>query len=635
MSHAPVSAPARDQRHIRRRIEAVAGLLGLGIALLAIRAVDLQWLQADELAAKAEKQRYRQYTALAPRGNITDARGRILAESVEVPSIAAMADEVPEGEIPRLAGALGISPSRLSARLKGRKGFVWLARQVTPATAEKVMALNIPGIRRETEWRRYHPLGPETGHLLGFVGIDGHGLEGIERAFDRQLAGEPGIRQVRRDARGHSLPGGVWLREPTPGRSLKLTIDATIQSIAYAALADGIRRQQARGGSVVVLRPEDGAVLAMVSWPGFNPNDFRSFQPSEWRNRAITDVFEPGSTLKPFTVAAALKSGHWQPDSRIFCENGAMQVADHVIHDDHAEGWLDLTGLLAKSSNIGAAKLALDIGVQPLYTMLRDVGFGQRTRIGLSGESPGIVLPAERWGPVETANIAFGQGIAVTPLQLATAFSVLANDGVLIRPRIIDDAPTANARQRRVLPASIARQVRRMLEYATSPDGTGHKAVPAGYRVAGKTGTAQKPDRYGSYNSDRFTAVFAGMAPADRPRLVIAVVVDEPQKSIYGGQVAAPIFRNIAANALPYLGIPATSESPASEDGWQTMRIADVADAVPGQDAIGMSLREVRRLAAARGWKLKVHGSGWVVRQHPLQLLGLEEGDLLEVWLDD
>jgi len=635
MSHAPVSAPARDQRHIRRRIEAVAGLLGLGIALLAIRAVDLQWLQADELAAKAEKQRYRQYTALAPRGNITDARGRILAESVEVPSIAAMADEVPEGEIPRLAGALGMSPSRLSARLKGRKGFVWLARQVTPATAEKVMALNIPGIRRETEWRRYHPLGPETGHLLGFVGIDGHGLEGIERAFDRQLAGEPGIRQVRRDARGHSLPGGVWLREPTPGRSLKLTIDATIQSIAYAALADGIRRQQARGGSVVVLRPEDGAVLAMVSWPGFNPNDFRSFQPSEWRNRAITDVFEPGSTLKPFTVAAALKSGHWQPDSRIFCENGAMQVADHVIHDDHAEGWLDLTGLLAKSSNIGAAKLALDIGVQPLYTMLRDVGFGQRTRIGLSGESPGIVLPAERWGPVETANIAFGQGIAVTPLQLATAFSVLANDGVLIRPRIIDDAPKAHARQRRVLPASIARQVRRMLEYATSPDGTGHKAVPAGYRVAGKTGTAQKPDRYGSYNSDRFTAVFAGMAPADRPRLVIAVVVDEPQKSIYGGQVAAPIFRNIAANALPYLGIPATSESPASEDGWQTMRIADVADAVPGQDAIGMSLREVRRLAAARGWKLKVHGSGWVVRQHPLQLLGLEEGDLLEVWLDD
>ncbi len=626
----------RQQLFVRRRIEAVTGLMALGIALLAIRAVDLQWLQADDLTNLAEKQRYRQYTAVAPRGSITDSQGRILAESVEVPSIAAMGDEVPADRIRELAHALGMSEKTVARKLHGRKGFVWLARQITPAQADAVAALNIPGIRQETEWRRYHPLGPETGHLLGFVGIDGHGLEGIERVLDDQLSGEAGIRQVRRDARGHSLPGGIWLRDTVPGKSIKLTLNASIQSIAYAALADGIRKQQAKGGSVIVMRPRDGAILAMASWPGYNPNSFREFHPFQWRNRAITDVFEPGSTLKPFTVAAALMSGRWQPDSRIFCENGSMQVADHIIHDDHSEGWLDMTGLLAKSSNIGAAKLALDIGATPMYQMLNDVGFGRRSHVGLNGESPGIILPAERWGPVETANIAFGQGIAVTPLQLATAFSVLANGGLYMQPRLIqtaeDEGEYSSIAGHRIMPERVARQVLSMLEYATSSEGTGSKAVPAGYRVAGKTGTAQKPNKYGGYNSDKFTAVFAGVAPADDPRLVIAVIVDEPQQSIYGGQVAAPIFRNIAANALPYLGISARIED---TQAWRSMNIADIADPLPGQGAVGLSLREVRHLASRLGLSLKVHGSGWVRRQSPVQLSSLQAGETLEVWLHD
>ncbi|MDX8407518.1 MAG: penicillin-binding protein 2, partial [Mariprofundaceae bacterium] len=482
MSRIPVTPrPAvgktdRQQVFVRRRIEAVAGLIALGIVMLAIRAVDLQWIQADKLSNLAEKQRYRQYTAIAPRGSITDAKGRILAESVETASIAVMADEIPADKIAPLAKALGMPEKVVNRKIHGRKGFVWLARQITPSQAAAVAALNIPGVRKESEWRRYHPLGPETGHLLGFVGIDGHGLEGVERVLDDQLSGEAGIRQVRRDARGHSLPGGIWLRDPVPGKSISLTLDASIQSIAYAALADGIRKQQAKGGSVVVMRPKDGAILAMASWPGYNPNNFREFHPSEWRNRAITDVFEPGSTLKPFTVAAALMSGRWQADSRIFCENGALQVADHVIHDDHSEGWLDMSGLLAKSSNIGAAKLALDIGVQPLHKMLDNVGFGHRSHVGLNGESPGIVLPAERWGPVETANIAFGQGIAVTPLQLATAFSVLANGGIYVQPKLIRNDKSEqilNNQARRIMPANIAHQVLSMLEYATSSEGTG------------------------------------------------------------------------------------------------------------------------------------------------------------------
>ena len=624
----------KQQIFIRRRIEAVAGMLALGLVILAIRAVDLQWLQADQLTEMADKQRYRQFAVMAPRGSITDSKGRILAESIEIPSIAAMADEVPAERMGELAKALGISKKKLQRKLNSRKGFVWLARQVTPAKAEAIIALNIPGVRQELEWRRYQPLGPETGHLLGFVGIDGQGLEGIERALDKQLTGEAGIRQVQRDARGHSLPDGIWLRDPEPGRDTSLTLDASIQSIAYAALADGVRSQGAKGGSVVVMRPADGAILAMASWPGYNPNNFGEFKPGEWRNRAVTDVFEPGSTLKPFTIAAALASGRWKPNSKVFCENGAMRVADYTIHDDHSEGWLDVTGILAKSSNIGVAKLALDVGAEPLYDILHKAGFGQRHQVGLGGVSPGIMQPAQRWGPVETANIAFGQGIAVTSLQLATAFSVLANRGVYREPRLL--AGQQRSAAKRVLPEHIAAQVMSMLEYATSEDGTGSKAVPVGYRIAGKTGTAQKPDPKGGYSKGKYTAVFAGVAPAKNPQLVIVVMVDEPQKSIYGGQAAAPVFRHIAESVLPYLGVPAElNEGIEVRPTWQTIPAASERTDLQVESVYGLSMREVRRFAAQRGLRLRVHGSGWVQRQSPANTAGLGEGDVLEVWLND
>lgn len=619
----------KEQVFIRRRIEFVAGLMALGLLLLVVRAVDLQWLQADRLSTMAEKQRYREYVTLAPRGPILDRKGRVLAESVEIPSIAAIADEVPEARIDDLAKALGYSSRKLQKKLHGRKGFVWLARQVDPVQAEKIMALDIAGVRMEKEWRRYQPLGPVTGHLLGFVGIDGKGLEGIELRWNSQLSGEPGVRQVRRDARGHSLPDGVWLREPKPGKGFTLTLDATIQSIAYAALAEGVHEQQAKGGSVVVMRPADGAILAMVNWPGYNPNDFRHYNPGEWRNRAITDVFEPGSTMKPFTIAAALESGRWQPDSQVFCENGAFRVADYTIHDDHKAGWLDISGILAHSSNIGSAKLAMDVGSTSMFEILRNVGFGNRSGIGLSGESPGIVLPPERWGPVETANIAFGQGIAVTPLQLAAAFSVFANKGEFVSPRLFSDQVE---QRRRVMPAKIASEVLTMLEYATSEDGTGKYAVPEGYRIGGKTGTAQKPNARGGYSKGRYMAVFAGVAPVNDPQLVIVVVVDEPEKSIYGGQVAAPIFRHIAESALPYLGVSARVDEQA---GWRNMAIAAEAPELNGESLIGLSMREVRRYAASRGLRLNVHGAGWVRRYKTAMPLALHEGDVLEVWLND
>ncbi|MDT8375292.1 MAG: penicillin-binding transpeptidase domain-containing protein [Mariprofundaceae bacterium] len=622
----------QEKIFIRRRLEAVTGLIAVGFLLLTIRAVDLHWLQADELQAMADRQHFRQFETTAPRGPILDRHGRTLSESIEVPSIAAIGREVSESDIPRLAAALGISEKKLSRKLKQSQGFIWLARQVNPAMADKVMALNIEGVRQETEWRRYHPLGPEIGHLLGFVGIDGSGLEGVERNFNDTLAGTPGIRLVQRDARGRSLPGGIWLKDPKRGKTIQLSLDSTIQSIAYAALADGIRQQNAKGGSVVVMRPEDGAIVAMANWPGFNPNSFGRHKPGEWRNRVITDVFEPGSTLKPFTIAAALDSGKWKPESRVFCEEGKYQVADHTIHDDHREGWLDLTGLISRSSNIGVAKVALDIGPERLYNTLTEVGFERRSGIGLSGESPGIIPPIGRWGPVETANIAFGQGIAVTPLQLATAFCVLANDGNYVAPKLL--AGEKADKMRRVMPEKTARTIVSMLEVATGPDGTGSQAVPAGYRVAGKTGTAQKASADGSYADDRFTAVFAGIAPADNPELVVVVVIDEPQKSIYGGQVAAPVFRNIVATALPYLGIsPSRSGTPE----WQLLNtsLSGSSEADSHHSLVRLSLREARRVASARGFQLRTHGTGWVSRQEPHSLDSVAAGEMVEVWLNE
>ncbi len=617
--------------YIRRRLEAVAGLMAIGFLILSIRAVDLHWIQSEALKSAADKQRYRQFETTAPRGPIVDVNGRTLAESVEVPSIAAIAHEVPDERISELARALGLNVKKLQKKLHNKQGFVWLSRLVSPATAGKVMALNIEGIRQESEWRRYHPLGPEIGHLLGFVGIDGSGLEGVERNYNDTLAGKPGIQQVQRDARGHSLPGGIWLKKPAIGQKLHLSLDSTIQSIAYAALADGVRRQDAKGGSVVVMRPADGAVVAMANWPGFNPNNFGQYKPGQWRNRVITDVFEPGSTLKPFTVAAALKTGKWKPESKVFCENGNYQVADYTIHDDHEEGWLDMTGLIARSSNIGAAKVALDIGPEQLYNTLTDVGFKRRSGIGLGGESPGIIPSIGRWGPVETANIAFGQGIAVTPLQLATAFCVLANDGYYVAPKLL--ANKTGSTRKRVISERDARTIRAMLEAATGPEGTGSLAVPAGYRVAGKTGTAQKPSADGSYANDKFTAVFAGMAPANNPELVVIVVIDEPQKSIYGGQVAAPVFRNIVATALPYLGIsPTQTEAPA----WSVAHASAESDnIVSKQSLLRLSLREARHIASAKGLQLRTHGTGWVSRQKPLSFASLQAGDVVEVWLNE
>jgi len=629
----------QEALHARRRMEIIIGSMTLGLVMLLVRAVDLHILQGSDLKEHASKQHFRQYDVVAPRGVIYDRHGRVLSKSIEVPSIAALVSEVPEKDLLKLAEALEIPLSKLQRKIKHRQGFTWLARQVSPAIAEQVAKLEIPGVRQESEWRRYHPLGPETGHILGFVGIDGHGLEGIERTMDQQLQGQAGVRLVQRDARGHSLPGGVWLQPPNIGNSLSLTIDSNIQSIAYAALSEGIRKQQAKSGSVVVINPHNGDILAMASWPSFNPNNFSRYKPAQWRNRAITDIFEPGSTMKPFTVATALESKEWQPESLIFCEQGSFQVANYTIHDDHPEGWLDLTGIIARSSNIGAAKLAINIGSSQLQQHLHSFGFGQRTGIGLGGESAGILLPASKWGIVETANIAFGQGIATTPLQLASAFGILANRGIKHAPRLIlpsKPLQDETEKENRVLSQKTSDAVTRMLMAATGKNGTGRRAVPAGYHVAGKTGTAQKANNHGSYSKNKYIAVFAGFAPAEAPEIVIVVVIDEPQKSIYGGTVAAPIFRDIAATTLPYMGSLPESQT---LTGWQTQQVSTLSTQTPIAGTVGnfnnLSLRQAYQQADQQGYTLRSHGSGWVTKQAPLPFAALSEGAEIEVWLNE
>ncbi len=620
--------------HARRRMYVVVGLMAFGLAMLLIRAVNLHVLQSDTLKARASHQHFHQYDVAAPRGAILDRHGRILSKSIEVPSIGALVGEIPKKNLKSLASALGIPLSKLQKKIKHHKGFRWLARQVSPAVAARVAALKILGVRQESEWRRYQPLGPETGHVLGFVGVDGHGLEGVERSMNQRLQGQAGTRLVQRDARGHSLPGGIWLKKPHMGSALTLTIDSNIQSVAYAALTEGIHKQHAKGGSVVVMNPKNGDILAMTSWPSFNPNNFTHYKPRQWRNRAITDIFEPGSTMKPFTIATAIDSKKWQANSRVFCENGSFRVADYTIHDDHSEGWLNLTGIIAKSSNIGAAKIALNVGSEQLGNHLASLGFGRRTGIGLGGESAGILLPPKKWGVVETANIAFGQGIATTPLQLATAFSVLANHGVKLTPRLVLSDKKNLGKQ--IFSTKTSQAVTQMLIAATGSNGTGKRAVPAGYHVAGKTGTAQKANNQGSYAKDKFTAVFAGFVPAEDPEVVIVVVIDEPKKSIYGGTVAAPVFRNIAATALPYLGSLPDMRASAN---WKVQQASVTSNAPPASGLtphlIGLSLRQAFQQAEQQGYALRSHGSGWVTRQSPHPLTALSAGSNIEVWLNE
>jgi cell division protein FtsI (penicillin-binding protein 3) len=560
------------------------------------RLYDLQVERHEHYAERASRQHVVEVALDAPRGTIYDARGRELAVSVRVESVVASPAKIADAEAAgaALAQALDLPVAELQALLASAKDFVFVARKVEPPTAAAVRALELPGVWFEEESRRYYPMGRVAANVLGFVGTDNRGLAGVESQYDSVVAGEMVHRRSLRDGRRGRLtvPGALGERA-NPGADLHLTLDAALQHVAESELADAIAQWGARAGIVVMLDVEDSAILAMASYPSFDPNVFGEASADAWRNRAVMDAYEPGSTFKMVTAAAALDTLAVHPDDRFDCELGGLTLAGTFIGDHKPFGVLSFREVIERSSNVGVIKAALRTGTEPIYRVVGEFGFGRRTDVDLPGESPGIVHPRERWKGLSTAYASFGHGLSVTPLQLANAYAALANGGRLHQPyvvRAIDHGngpePVAHPEPQpvRLTPATL-RGLSRLLEGVVER-GTGTGAAIPGYRVAGKTGTAQKSDRTG-YSATGRLATFVGFVPARAPRLVAVVMLDEPRRSTGGGVVSAPVFSAVLGEALFYLGVPPDRDPLIETARW--VRLDDVESG---------SRRETARLAS-------------------------------------
>ena len=527
-----------------------------GFLFLLGRAVYLQGLHNDFLQAKGESRYSRVLEIPANRGRITDRNGEPLAISTPVKSIWAVPDEVrmDKQQLARLATLLELPPREIQKRLKDARGeFLYLKRQVPPETAERVAALRIPGLSESREYRRYYPGGDVMTHVLGFTGADDVGQEGVELAFQDQLAGKPGSRRVIKDRLGQIVEDVESIRAAQNGRDLALALDSRIQSAAFTQLKSAVLRHRARAGAIVVMDVDTGEVLALANYPTYNPNNRSRLSGAQLRNRAVTDTFEPGSTLKPFTIALALDSGRVRPDTVIATAPGSLTIGPATIRDAHAERALTVAQVIQKSSNVGAAKIALSLPAESMWEMFRHLGFGAPPGLDFPGEASGKLRPYRSWRTIEQATMSYGHGISVSLVQLIRAYSIFARDGELVPLSLLKvDAPPA---VRRVVSAQTARMVRAMLELAVQRGGTAPRAQIAGYRVAGKTGTAHKQED-GHYSPDKYVSSFVGFAPASRPRLAIAVMIDEPTGDYYGGKVAAPVFAEVMSSALRILDVP-------------------------------------------------------------------------------
>ncbi len=531
-------------------------LVFFGFLVLAARAFYLQGLRNDFLQQKGETRYARVIEISAHRGMVTDRNGEPLALSTPVESVwAAPADaDLSIEQRTKLTRLLGMDATELKRRLaESDRDFVYLKRQLPPEQAAKVVQLNLPGVFLQREYRRYYPAAEVTAHVLGVTGVDDNGQEGIELAYQDWLSGKAGSRRVIKDRLGRVVEDIESIRAPQEGRELALSIDQRIQYLAFRELKSAIALNEAKAGSLVVLDVTTGEVLALANWPTYNPNNRDTFKIGRSRNRAVVDLFEPGSTLKPFTVAAALESGLVSPGSMIDTQGGHYTIGNRTIHDAHPEGILTVAQVIQKSSNVGSAKMALAMAPQKLWTILSEVGFGTQTKVGFPGEATGRLRAYKTWKPIEQATMSYGHGISVSLLQLARAYSVFATNGELKPLTLVKrDQPVEG---KAVISPRTAMAVRKMLEMVTQPGGTATRAQVAGFRVAGKTGTAHKL-MGATYASDRYISSFVGFAPASNPRLVIAVMLDEPGgKSYYGGEVAAPVFSNVMAGALRLLGI--------------------------------------------------------------------------------
>jgi cell division protein FtsI (penicillin-binding protein 3) len=546
----PIRLPAWRSRLL------VVALVGC-LAVLAARALFLQGLHYDFLQRKGESRYSRAIEISATRGMIVDRNSEPLAISTPVESVAASpADaEINPEQTAKLARLLGLDSAEIARRLSDRKReFSYLKRQLPPEQAEKVVALGIPGVFLQREYRRYYPAGEVTAHIIGFTGVDQNGQEALELAFDTVLTGKPGARRVIKDRLGHIVEDIESIQQPQHGATLTLSIDAKLQYLAYRELKKAVAEHRAKAGGLVVLDAGTGEVLALANLPSYNPNNRGQFDPKRTRNRVVVDLFEPGSTLKPFTAAAAIEAGTVSPESVIQTAPGHMTIGKRTIHDAHPQGALTVTQVIQKSSNIGAAKMALALPSETLWTLFHKVGFGTPPQSEFPGEVSGRLRAHASWRPIEQATMSYGHGISVSLLQLARAYSIFTSDGELKPVTLVKrETPAAGAP---VISAKTARAVRNMLELAVQPGGTAPRAQITGYRVAGKTGTARKIEGKG-YVAGKYIASFVGFAPVSAPRLIVAVMIDEPSAGqYYGGAVAAPVFSRVTAEALRLLAVP-------------------------------------------------------------------------------
>lgn len=551
------------------------GMVALGLVgaflVICFQLVRLQVVEAPALADRATRQHQKTIRLGGERGTITDRNGAILARNMDVPSITADPSSITNpGDVARkLARILPASARTLKKSLSNGRHFSWLARRTSPEIARKVMDLNITGIYKVPESRRFYPKGQLLGHTIGFAGLDNQGLAGVEQVYNGKLKGEDVTYVVERDALGRSVfPTDSVYERPSHGADLILTIDETIQHHVERELDLAMETTQAKSGSVLVMNPHTGEILALAVRPYFDPNQSGQFDPADYRNRVVTDPYEAGSVMKVFLAAAALDSGVVRLDELIDCEMGYMPMRGGAMHDTHPYGEIPFSEVLAKSSNIGSAKVAMRMGKDKLYTALTGFGFGSRTGIELPGESSGILPDTSRWSGRSLASIAIGQELSVTPLQLVTAASAIANGGWLMRPYLVQEVRHGDEtvrvtpqRKRRVISEKSATELRRALVAVTEKGGTAPRAAVPGYRVAGKTGTAQKavPGQKG-YAKGKYVSSFLGIIPAENPRLVMLVVIDEPKGKYYGGTVAAPVFKGIARPVLHYLGVHPETE---------------------------------------------------------------------------
>ena len=554
-------------KHIRLRTLLIGILFGLCFAAIGAKAVYLQVYRASWLAKKAAGEYERSVKTYLKRGTIYDSTPREMAVSIDATSIAAFPGRIknPKRTATALAKALGSRRRPIYKKLVARKPFVWVKRQITPGEEKSLKALKLDGIGFLPESNRFYPNKTLGAQILGFTGIDGNGLEGIEFYYDAYLKGATVEQTILKDALGRGFNAEKKKTTSFGGYSLHLTIAGPVQFAAERVLEETVKTYSAKGGMIVVMSPKTGAIIAMAHYPFFNPNTYRKYKKSIWRNRAVTDPFEPGSTMKIFSAAAALESGNASPHTIFFCENGTYRIGKHVIHDVHPYGWLSLQQIVKYSSNIGAVKIGEWIGRKKHYKTLQAFGFGTKTGIDCPGESNGSLLPYKRWSRIDAGAISFGQGISVSAIQLVAATSAIANDGILMKPYIVHsirDGSSNLMKQiepsvvRRAISIKTARTLNRIMQTVTTRGGTGVKAALDGYKVSGKTGTAQKVGKNGTYVKGKYVASFIGFVPANDPAVTILVAIDEPKGKIYGGTIAAPAFKKIAHETLNYLNIP-------------------------------------------------------------------------------